>query len=88
MEILYGVDTDNNGDVDQFRSAANMDLDSNGTTTEAEWDKALNVKISLVFRSQNIVLSTNEKHTFAGKEYNDKYMRQLVNSTFRIRNRG
>lgn len=88
FEILYGVDNDRNGSVDQYRSAASMDLDGNGTITDDEWDQVSNVKLSLVFRSQNAVLSKAEKHTLAGKDYNDRYMRQIVNSTVKIRNRG
>lgn len=88
MEILYGIDSDDNGDVDQLRSAANMDLNGDGTITNEEWDQVLNVKISLVFRSRNPVLPTTETRTLAGKDYQDRYMRQVVNSTVKIRNRG
>lgn len=88
MEILYGIDSDGNGDVDQFRSAADMDLDGDGNVSNDEWDRALNVKISLVFRSQNPVLPNDQARTLAGKDYNDRYMRQVVNSTVKIRNRG
>lgn len=88
MEILYGVDTDGNGDVDQFRGADNMDLNGDGVISDTEWDQVLNVKISLVFRSQNPVLPIVETRTLAGKTYQDRYMRQLVNSTVKIRNRG
>jgi type IV pilus assembly protein PilW len=88
MEIVYGVDSDGNGDVDQFRNATNMDLNGNGTVTEDEWDQVMNVKISLVFRSQNAVLPAIETRTLAGKVYYDKYIRQQVNSTIKIRNRG
>ena len=88
MQIFYGVDSNRDGDVDQFHIATDMDLDGNGTITEDEWDQVLNVKISLVFRSQNTVLPTAEARTLAGKDYNDRYMRQIVNSTINIRNRG
>lgn len=88
MEILYGVDSDGNGDVDQFRNASEMDLNGDSTVSDDEWDQVLNVKISLVFRSQNPVLPANQARTLAGKDYNDRYMRQLVNSTIKIRNRG
>lgn len=88
MEILYAVDTNGDGDVDQLRKASEMDLNGNGAITNDEWDKALSVKISLVFRSQLPVLPVAESKTLAGKAYNDRYMRQVVNSTIRIRNRG
>lgn len=88
MEILYGIDSDGDSSVDQYRSADQMDIDSDGSITDEDWDSVSNVKISLVFRSQNPVLSKSEKRTLAGKEYEDRYMRQLVNSTIKIRNRG
>lgn len=88
MEILYGVDSDGNGDVDQFRNAADMDLNGDGDVSNEEWDQAITVKIALVFRSQNPVLPSNQARTLAGKDYNDRYMRQVVNSTVKIRNRG
>lgn len=88
MEILYGVDSNKDGNVDQLRKASEMDLNGNGTITDDEWDQAISVQISLVFRSQMPVLGTAENRTLAGTDYNDRYMRQVVNSTIRIRNRG
>lgn len=88
MELVYGVDTTMDGSVDQYRKASEMDLNGDGVITEDEWDQVLAVKVSLVFRSQNPVLPTPEKRILAGKEFDDRYMRQLVSSTFRIRNRG
>lgn len=88
MEILYAVDSNGDGDVDQMRKASEMDLNGNGTISNDEWDQAISVKISLVFRSQMPVLPVAEKKTLAGTEYNDRFMRQVVNSTIRIRNRG
>lgn len=88
MEILYGIDSNKDGNVDQQRKASEMDLNGNGTISEDEWDQAISVQVSLVFRSQMPVLSANEAKTLAGKDYNDRYMRQVVNSTFRVRNRG
>jgi type IV pilus assembly protein PilW len=88
LEILYGTDGDGDGSVDQYRSASDMDLNGDGSITDDEWDQVSSVKLSLVFRSQNPVFSKNEKRTYAGKEYDDRYMRQIVNSTVKIRNRG
>lgn len=88
MQILYGVDSDSDGAVDQFRKASDMDLNGDGHISDAEWDQVMSVKVSLVFRSQNPVLPKPQAKTFAGKDYNDRFMRQVVNSTLRIRNRG
>lgn len=81
MEILYGVDSNNDGNVEQMRKASEI-------TSETEWGKVISVQISLVFRSQMPVLSVAEEKTLAGTDYNDRYMRQVINSTIRIRNRG
>lgn len=88
MEILYGVDSNKDGNVDQLRKASEMDLNGDGKISDAEWDQAISVQISLVFRSQMPVLGVAENKTLAGSTYNDRYMRQVVNSTIRIRNRG
>lgn len=88
MQLLYGVDTTGNGSVDQFRTAAQMDLNGDGTVSHQEWDQVLSVKISLVFRSQQPVMPQAQQKTLAGKEYNDRFLRQVVNSTVRVRNRG
>lgn len=88
MQIVYGVDSNNDGSVDQFRKASDMDLNNDGSITALEWDRALAVKLSLVFRSQKPVLQKAETKQFAGKTYSDRYIRQMVNSTLRVRNRG
>lgn len=88
MEILYGVDSNGDGEVDQLRKASEMDLNGNGTISDEEWDMVISTKIGLVFRSQMPVLPAAEKKTLAGTEYNDRHMRQVVNSAIRIRNRG
>jgi type IV pilus assembly protein PilW len=80
MKIIYELDSNGDGNVDQARKASEI--------SDAEWGKVLSVKISLVFRSQAAVLPVSESKTLAGTDYNDRYMRQLVNASFRIRNRG
>jgi type IV pilus assembly protein PilW len=88
MEILYGVDTDADGEVNQYRTALQMDVDGSGAITSSDWDKVMSVRLSLVFRSQNPVHRSNQTQTLNGVTYNDRYMRQTVNSTVQIRNRG
>lgn len=80
MKIIYELDSNGDGNVDQARKASEI--------SDAEWSKVLSVKVSLVFRSQAAVLPISESKTLAGTDYNDRYMRQLVNASFRIRNRG
>lgn len=88
MEILYGVDSSGDGNVDQFRKASEMDLDGDTFITDDEWDQVLTVKLALVFRSKDQVMEVATKKTMAGEDYEDKYLRQVINSTVKIRNRG
>lgn len=88
MEVTYGVDLSRDGVVDQFRDADDMDLDGDGSISGDEWDQVITVKVALVFRSRNPVATSAESKTLAGKDYNDRFVRQVVNSTVRIRNRG
>ena len=88
MEVTYGVDMDADGAIDRFVSANAMDLDANGTIDSDDWKRALTVKVELVFRSQNPASPKVETRTYAGTDYSDRYMRQLFQSTIRIRNRG
>lgn len=88
MQLLYGVDSTGDGAVDHFRTAAQMDLNGDGVVSHQEWDQVLSVKITLVFRSQQPAMPEAQQKTLAGKDYNDRYIRQVVNSTVRVRNRG
>lgn len=88
MQLLYGIDSNGDGTVEMYRAADNMDVDANGVTNDDDWSKVASVNISLVFRSQNPVLPENKSETIVGKSYNDKYVRQLVTTTIKIRNRG
>ncbi len=87
MELQFGVDTDADNDVNQYRKASQMDVDSNGTINSADWDKVKSVRVSMTFRSQNPVLSANQSRLLNGVTYNDKYLRQAVTFTVAIRNR-
>lgn len=87
MQLLYGVDTNADGDVNQYRTAAQMDVDSSGAIDGKDWDKVKSVRIALVFRSQNPVSPSNQTQVINGVTYNDRYLRQAVTSTVVIRNR-
>lgn len=77
MEILYGVAA-NDGNV-QYKVAKDV--------TAAEWPLVASVQIQLVFRSQSASAQPAVDQEFLGKTYNDGFMRQLVSTTFRLRNR-
>ncbi len=88
MQLLYGIDADDDGSAEMFRAADSMDVDGNGVTDDIDWSHVSSVSLTLVFRSQNPVLPQNKAETIAGKAYNDRYIRQVVNTTIKIRNRG
>ncbi len=81
MQILYGVDSDDDGVADTFVSASAF--------TVAEWNKwnqVRSVQINLLFRSINPTLPSVETHTYLAKNYQDRYLRQMVSATVRMRN--
>lgn len=49
LQAQYGIDTDDDGDVDTYSTSA--DLDSNGTTTGLEYSQVLSVRLGLISRS-------------------------------------
>lgn len=53
------------------------------------WSQVFAVEVSMMMRSQTPSLPTAENKTLgsSGRSYNDKYMRQVVTSIYRIRNR-
>ncbi len=81
MKIVYGYDSIGDGSVDQYRTA-------NTIKNTADWNKVISVRLSLVFRSSDPFWDQAQEKTLVGTRYNDRYMRQLVTTTVRIRNRG
>ena len=88
LEIIYGVDTNNDRKIDEYRKANEMDIDGSGTTDEQDWRDVLAIKIDLVFRSQAELFPVAQTITLNGIEYNDKYMRQAISSIIKLRNEG
>ena len=78
MELQFGSDSDADGVIDVF-------LNANDVT---DWNAVLAVRFSLLIRSRSEVLDSAQQHTYLGTTYNDRYMRQLVSSTVKLRNRG
>lgn len=77
MQILYGV-MSAGGSV-QYKTASDVGA--------AEWPQIGSVQVQMVFRSQSAAAQRAVEQEFLGKTYNDGFMRQLVSSTFRLRNR-
>lgn len=80
FQLTFGVDTDDSGIPDQF-------LDATGVVNKSNWQEVIAVRLQMVARSENTVLESNEARTLLGVNYNDRYLRQLVTTTVRIRNK-
>ena len=83
MELLFGInsdvtDSDNSGDIDFFVTADEVD----------DWSEVAAVRYNLTLRSQSEVFGEAQAKTINGVDYDDRYLRQFVSSTVRIRNRG
>lgn len=77
LEILYGISTDDDGEIEQYRTAEQV----------ADWTQVMTVQISLLFRSQAPTLDAPQEREFLGNIYNDRFMRQVVTATYSLRNR-
>lgn len=72
LQAQYGVDTDDDGDVDAYRVSA--DLDNNGTTTGLEYSQILSVRFGLIARSTKRepgCNATTEVPSWAGGTFNN-----------------
>lgn len=90
MEILYGVDTNDDSVPDSYLAAG-----ATGLTTVAQWSNVISVRISLLVRTINENFNINEDtNTYTlldAAAYNpaDEHLRRRVyTTTVQIRNRG
>lgn len=79
MHLRYGV---RDGGNLRYQKAEDVESANN-------WGKVVAVEVNLLMRSQSPTLATAEERKFAddSRTYNDRHMRQIITSTFRIRNR-
>ena len=77
MALLYGVQTV--GGI-QFKTATEV-------TDDNEWSALSSVQLSLVFRAQSQSMDQIDDDVRLGNQYNDRRMRQVVTTTFQLRNR-
>ncbi len=80
LEITYGVDTNNDGAVDSYR-------DAQVVTAGDLWGQVYAVRVGLLFRSQSASMPNAETDPILGNTYPDRFMRQEVTATYRLRNR-
>lgn len=92
FEVVYGVDTTDPADgvPDRYYSANEITV-KEATAAEAwvGWDRVLSARVTLIMRSArprspvNTAVDLGDGYTF-----NDRFMRQKVSTTVRVRNRG
>lgn len=86
IQFIYGIDSNADGRVNEYRSANRMDVNNDGTIDSDDWEMVYTVKINMLLRSQSPVFSEPQTVEFNGKEYPGLFMRQVVSTTIQIRN--
>lgn len=84
MQFLYGVDTDGNGSVDEYRTASEVDAITDG------WSDVVSVRVSLLLVSQgNFLTQIRQELRFNGALYTapDNRMYAAFSDTVALRNR-
>jgi len=94
MQLLYGVDPDDDNQVERYVTA-----DFVGGAGEPTWNQVLSVRLGILARTPDVVSTANDATTYnvAGTAIGtattvshaaDKRLRHAFNSTVKIRNRG
>lgn len=86
IQFLYGVDTNADGNINEYRQASEMDINSDGVVDSDDWENVLTVKINILLISQAPAFTTPQTVVFNGVDYVGLFMRQVVSSTIQIRN--
>lgn len=83
INILYGVDSDNDGIANQYQTANEL-----GAFSE-NWKKVTSIKLELLARSLNPVSPEPHTYFFAGEQVQptDNYIRRNFITTIQLRNR-
>lgn len=88
LDMVYGVDRNGNGEVDQFIPADAMDLDGSGFITDDEWARVVAVRMQLILRSTDPVFTSDQSVIVDGRAFSDRYLRQGFSQTVQLRNHG
>lgn len=83
MNIIYGVDTNNDASVDTFQRASEVGAANN-------WGNVIGVKVDLLLATTEDVLAKSQVYKFNGTTFNpsDRKLRRESNIYIAIRNRG
>lgn len=77
MQLRYGVET----------AAGLQYLSADAVDTNNNWRNVVSVEVTLLLRAQTPSLPNADEREFLGQSYTDRFVRQVVTSTFRLRNR-
>jgi len=94
LKLLYGVDTDNDGQVDKYRTAAQVAAGATGAALDANWSQVLSIRIGMLLRSpESAPGATNPDGGYKvlglpiTTAPNDGHLRQVYETTVAVRNR-
>lgn len=83
IQFRYGVDTDDDGAVNQYMNASDIQAG-------AMWERIMSVQVAILVRSLNPVFPENEIRTYelldVTQTKNDRYKRAVYTTTVRLRN--
>ncbi len=74
---FFGQDDDNNGSPDGYERAGAV----------SDWDEVTAVRLELLVRSSEEVLSESKTYTFDGASYTDRYKREVFGTNIAVRSR-
>ena len=93
MQLRYGVDTDDNGTADEYRTAAEVIAGAvDDGARDVRWRQVVSVRVAMLLRSPDraAVPSGTRTYTLLGTEVtpaDDGAMRQVYETTIALRNR-
>jgi len=93
LKLLYGVDTDNDGQVDKYRTADEVAAGATGNALDANWGQVLSVRIGMLLRSPEVAGANkpSDGYKVLGTDItttpDDGHLRQVYETTIAVRNR-
>ncbi len=85
MQILYGVDTDAEGNPG--KGSPNYYVKADDVDKNNNWDNVVSVRVSLLVATLDNVANRPVSYTFNGETIEDQKIRRVFTSTIAIRNR-
>lgn len=94
LKFLYGVDKDNDGQVDEYQTAAKVAAGATGAALDAKWGQVLSIRIGMLLRSPESAPGAVKPYggyKVLGKDItttpDDGHLRQVYETTIAVRNR-